>query len=120
MDGPHQLGKVQSSSSSTGRPWPGPAVLVVFFLPEQAGQGVAVVQRTIVGSHCCQQRCYMFVWWGEVTLLWEGSVQAVLDELSKERLAVAGKYCFATCGVVLTPFCNQGMLRELSAQTRHS
>lgn len=41
-----------------------------------------------------------------MTLLWEGSVQAVLDELSKERLAVAGEYCFATCGVILTPFCN--------------
>jgi len=65
-----------------------------------------VVQRMVVGSHPCQQRCYTFVWWGEVTLLWEGSVQAVLDELSKERLAVAGKCCFATCGVILTPFCN--------------
>lgn len=48
--------------------------------------------------------------WEEVTLLQEGSVRAVSDELSKERLVPAGKCFFAPCGIILTAFATQGML----------
>lgn len=80
MDGPHQLGKVQSSSSSTGCPWPGPPALVVPHLPEQAGRGVVPLCAASGGV------LHLAVWQGEVTLLREGGVQALLDELPKGRL----------------------------------
>lgn len=56
------------------------------------------------------------MWWGEVTLLREGSIQAVLDELSKERLVPAGKCSFAICGIILTTFTTQGTLSAQDAE----
>lgn len=70
-----------------------------------------MVQRTFLCFRCCQRRCCLLpCGWGEVTLLREGGVQAVLDELSKERLGPGGKCSFAACGSMLTAFATQGTL----------
>ena len=117
MDGPHQLGKVKKQSQQYGSPlgWPSGACGFVPAWTGEEGRCCGAARVCLLPSLPAEV-LHVTVRWGGVTLLRAGSVQAVLGELSKERLVPAGKGSFATCGIILTTFATQGTLSAQEAK----